>query len=324
MSVYLVVDGGGSKTDFLLFNSRGESLATCRTAGTNAFFIDEAKAARRTAQGIGLCLSKGKIPLTALSKALLFIPGFEHCLGTLKHFLGETSVELLADSHNAFYGALGSPFGVAAMGGTGSFAMAQDRLGNSAVVGGWGPLIGDEGGGYHIGIMCLKKTAQLYDAEKTQTLLGRMVLKHLCIENPLQMQTKLYNPPITREKVASLCRVAEQAARQGDAHAAEIIAEAGRLLAEEAAAAAARVNTEGLSVTLTGGVSKMGDLIVAPFIQRAACLIPGCRYAPPKHGPLVGGALYLLHTLEHAELMDGKLGEQLEKSYQKLKEESLC
>lgn len=327
MKTYLVADGGGTKTDFLLFGNGG-GLAACRTAGANALFIDEAVAAGRVEQGIRHCLAQAGLPAEAPVEMVLFIPGFDLALARLRESLCWPGIELMNDAVNAFYGALSAPCGVVAMGGTGSFAMACDAAGACATVGGWGPMIGDAGGGYHIGVACLAQLARRYDARQPPTLLDKLAMAHLGIEDPSQLSLALYRPPIPRERVAALCPVAEQAARQGDAGAVEIIAEAGRLLAREAALAAARVDAAGLAVTLTGGVAKMGELIAAPFAQEAARLLPGCHYQPARFGPLVGGALYLLHQREQVDITTGALGQKLEESYHALaktiREEPLC
>ncbi|MDF2176674.1 BadF/BadG/BcrA/BcrD ATPase family protein [Aliiglaciecola sp. CAU 1673] len=68
----------------------------------------------------------------------------------LSAYFGE--VEVLTDAKTSAYGAnLGEPVAVVALG-TGSVAMTLDKQGRERQIGGWGLLVGDEGGGARLGV----------------------------------------------------------------------------------------------------------------------------------------------------------------------------
>ena len=64
MRKFLVCDGGGTKTDFLVFNEIGETLAYCQKGGANAKFLDEDIAMNNVISGIDECLKYLKHHLT--------------------------------------------------------------------------------------------------------------------------------------------------------------------------------------------------------------------------------------------------------------------
>ena len=66
MRNFLVCDGGGTKTDFLIFNEKAEVLSYCKKTGTNALFINEEKAINNVIEGINECIGKSKLSINDL------------------------------------------------------------------------------------------------------------------------------------------------------------------------------------------------------------------------------------------------------------------
>src|SRR6202007_525984 len=54
-------------------------------------------------------------------------------------------------------------WGVALVGGTGSVCLGRTREGRTVRVGGWGPILGDEGSGYQIAVNALRRPTQTAD-----------------------------------------------------------------------------------------------------------------------------------------------------------------
>ena len=165
--LYLVCDGGGTKTDFLLFEKTGRVRGRAQGAGANANFVPPAEAAHTVYAGVMECLAQAGAAPAQVREFVLFIPGFRPALPELETLLGSGNVRQLGDEKNAFYAALGAPCGIAVLSGTGSFATGRDKAGRTATAGGWGPLFSDEGSGYHIGVLCLSRLALLHDTHVT-------------------------------------------------------------------------------------------------------------------------------------------------------------
>ena len=132
----LSVDGGGTKTEACLADTAGHVLGIGRAAGSNALSVG----ARQAAQAVMAAVTQAAAgaDLRRISLCQLFIPGFSQCLPLPLPF----EVQLLGDSPNAYFGALGAPNGIVLLAGTGSFAVSYDGQGNETSIGGWGPVLG--------------------------------------------------------------------------------------------------------------------------------------------------------------------------------------
>ncbi len=313
MEYYLVCDGGGTKTDFLLFDKQGRVYAYTRRSGTNVNFIDQKEALEAVLSGIGECVLTAGIEVGKIRHILLFIPGFKSCLEPLKKKLDREDILLFGDMKNAFYGALGLPHGIVVLSGTGSFSFGRDRKGEEAVCGGWGPLFGDGGSGYHIGVLCLAKVAWLYDNKMESPLLEKLCLESMKLESAGQLKTAAYKPEFTRKDVAALCEIVAKAARQNDPYALEILHDAVKALMADVKTITGQLDADGLPVSLIGGVVKMGPLFEDLFKAELASSFPQCCYRSAKYDPLVGAALCLLSEQVGCSIEDETIAKNLMK-----------
>lgn len=307
MNYYIVCDAGGTKGEFLLFNSHGMILAKSKSSAANAIFTGEQQAVYVVKEGILSCLKQADLALKDITEIALFIPGFKPCLHILKQELQFNKIELQGDEENAFYGALGKGQGIVVLSGTGSFALGKDYKGNRAVSGGWGPLIGDFGSGYHIGILCLTRLTQLYDMQLKGGLLEELVLEKLDIKTTAELRHIVYKQDFTRSAIAALCTIVAKAAEENDRTAQKILQEASQELVNLAAMAAGRIDSCGLEVSLIGGVSKMGELIIKPFQDCLRNMLPQCSFSPSKYSPCIGGVLYVLENKEGCDIQSPQI-----------------
>jgi len=317
MEYYLVADGGGTKTEYLLFDQTGGTLAYFRTAGANATFLDRAKVMQTVRDGISGCLNRAAV--SRVSGMMLFIPGFELCIDDFREDMRRPDIGLAADFWNAFYGALAMPYGIAALVGTGSFAVGVGRRGQHYIAGGWGPLFGDEGSGYHIGRLCLETVARLYDEGKGGSLLETMLLEEMGIEEVPQLRAAAYAQEFTREKIAALSLLTEKAALAGDEAAQALIARAASSLADTVTLVYNRLEEDDLTVSLTGGVVKMGALYTAPFLASLKKLAPGLTYRQPRYDPLTGAALWYFSNKLGKDIEDKALADKLAQGIARLR-----
>lgn len=306
-TLYLVCDGGGTKTDFLLFDQKGNVLARDRQGGANANFIEPQRAADAVVKGISNCLSHAGASLADVRLTSLFIPGFRPAMGLLEAQFPQMEIRQAGDEKNAFYAALGLPYGIAVLAGTGSFATGRSREGNSAKAGGWGPLFSDEGSGYHIGVLCLARLAMLSDQGASGSVLEQETLRFLNLEDVPALREAAYQPDFTRARVAQLSRVVAKAAAQGDEDACTILDQAAAALAELAARVADRLGEQDLPVSLTGGLTAMGELFCGRFCAQLSAVLPHCTYVPAKYTPVIGAALCVLSEEAGVDIRSAEL-----------------
>ena len=70
--MYLVCDGGGTKTEYMLFDLSGHIHGFSKTQGTNAIFINPDAAADAVCGGISDCLQQAGIRDTDLNEICSF------------------------------------------------------------------------------------------------------------------------------------------------------------------------------------------------------------------------------------------------------------
>src|SRR5207248_5814443 len=97
--------------------------------------------------------------------------------------------------------------GVALICGTGSMAWGRNTAGKTARCGGWGYLIGDEGGAYWIARAGLTAAARGADGRGEMTALLPRFQKELQAPAPQDLVDRVYSPQMTREHMASLAHV---------------------------------------------------------------------------------------------------------------------
>lgn len=318
MTFFLVGDGGGTKTDVLLFSEHGQVLGQGHGGGANALFVDAHIAAQNVATAIRAATIEASLSLEQVERIALFIPGFRNGLPLLAAELSRGQIELHGDKENALYTAFGEKLGIAVLSGTGSFVTGCDKWGKECTTGGWGTLFGDEGSAWHIGVLALRHLAALHDEtgdNTTGSMLERLVLAALGADDLPDLRRAAYLPEFTRDRVAALAPLVATAAEGGEEDARDILQNAAFALAAQAQTVANRLDGAGLPVALIGGVTRIGADFPSLFAQAIRVTSPMLDCREPLFDPIIGSALYLL--ADHFSL-DGdslrRLGSELTKT----------
>ena len=82
------------------------------------------------------------------------------------------SIEIKADASIAYYAAHRDKSGILVITGTGSIVWARTKTGQMVRAGGWGALLGDEGGGFRIGLAALRALSMEIDGGPTTLPFG--------------------------------------------------------------------------------------------------------------------------------------------------------
>jgi N-acetylglucosamine kinase-like BadF-type ATPase len=148
--VYLGIDGGGSKTAFVLEDESGKILGRAETGPTNWLSAGKEEAGRNIAAGIRQLNS---IPdVVACGFAGAGRPaGIQFFKDSLSALLPKAQIFVETDAFISYIGAIGLEPGILLIAGTGSIAIGRRADGSMVRVGGWGPIFGDEGSGFWIG-----------------------------------------------------------------------------------------------------------------------------------------------------------------------------
>jgi N-acetylglucosamine kinase-like BadF-type ATPase len=162
----LGIDGGGSKTVFLLEDDAGKRLARIETGPSNWLSVGPEAAQRAIQTGIAQLSEHPEVVCAGFAGAgrpegAAF---YQECLAAL---LPNARVFIETDATIAYAGAIGIRPGVLLIAGTGSIAVSRTPEGAMNRFGGWGPMFGDEGAGFWIGRETVR--AALLDHDRGET-----------------------------------------------------------------------------------------------------------------------------------------------------------
>lgn len=191
-------------------------------------------------------------------------------------------VALASDVVTAHAGALAGQAGTLLIAGTGAAALGVDDEG-VRLVDGWGPDLGDLGGGSWLGREGIRAALRAGAGLGPETALADALRAH--IRPAVDVHAWLAGPDPVARRLASFAPSVLDAAQDGDAAAAEIVEEAVRLLTATAEAASERST----GVALHGGLTQHSGFRSA--LERS--LLEAGRSVVPAEGDALDGALLL-------------------------------
>lgn len=298
---FLGVDGGGSKTRFILVDGDSRVLAEA-TRGTLYHPQVGLEAVSATlADGIGQVLASTGNVAADITYAFFGLPAYgEDSAATAQldvlpaAILGHDRYTCDNDMVCGWAGSLACADGINIIAGTGSMGYGQYQ-GASARVGGWGEAFSDEGSAYWIAIQGLNAFSKMSDGRLPRGPLHGLLVQALRLENDLDLCAHVYGAGSTRDAIARLSLLVAQAAHAGDAVALRIFAQAGTELAAIADALRSALGytaEQTIPLSYSGGAFSAGELLLAPFRQALAATGPHFDLRTPLHEPHYGAALY--------------------------------
>ena len=165
----LAIDGGGSKTDFCLFDCHTGKSEFYSLGSTN-YKITRIKSEREIIlKGISSVFEKAGIKADQIRGLVMGMSGcdapsdYDHYFSiAVESNVAKDKIQVLNDSELAFY-SKGVPPGLCMIAGTGSVATGISSDMKKLRVGGWGSPISDEGSGVWIGTSVLKALLRYCD-----------------------------------------------------------------------------------------------------------------------------------------------------------------
>lgn len=254
-TVFAGVDGGGTKTTFVLVDADGLEVGRQTASTSNAAVIGHDAAGAVLRRGLEQALAETQADLGGAWFGLSggdrpedhrkLRPHLEHLSPNIR----------MSNDAELVLAALPHSIGLVVVAGTGSIAFGYGASGTRVRAGGWGQILGDEGSGYDLARqMLLAFTAQV-DGRGPATDCFDRVMEHLRLEEPFQLIQWVYAQDRTKGDIAALSAIVLAAADAGDAVARNIVASSAQELAHTARAAARRLDLPPpLPLALTGGL----------------------------------------------------------------------
>ena len=199
----------------------------------------------------------------------------------------KSRITVAPDYEIALIGAHGRRYGILILSGTGSSACGINVAGELVRSGGWGYLIGDEGGGYWLGLQTIKAAAKVADGFEEKTGLYQKIFHHLNISHPDDLISWTYNPVTTNRKIAQISELVIDVAASGDPVATKIVESAAEHLFQLYQNLVERLNFIDPPVMFAGGLLT-SDTVLQKLLMKKI----GLNDVPiPKYSPVAGAAL---------------------------------
>jgi N-acetylglucosamine kinase-like BadF-type ATPase len=304
--MFLGVDGGGTKTAFLILSADGVALA--RHEGGSSYHpevgIEGVRAVLK--EGVREVLAEAGLSPAAIRHAFFGLPALGEDPATDPILAGAPGAALAGGQYSCgndmvggWAGALACEDGIVITAGTGSIAYGEYK-GRSARAGGWGEIFSDEGSAYWIGREGLGLFSKMSDGRAPAGPLLDLVRARFNLSRDIDL-CGLINTPGggARSAIAQLSQTAAAAAQAGDEAARAIFIRAGAELAALADAVRKTLDVpagEELALSHVGGVFRTGALVLDPFAAALAAGGHSYRLQAPLLTPVVGAALYAART----------------------------
>ena len=305
MDAYVGVDGGSTGTRGGISDAEGNLLASC--LGPRIIHPMSPGGPRRLRESLRV-IQRAVPKDVHVASVFLALTGVERPGDAAQRIALDVGQELWpgsvvavdTDGMAAWAGATGGKPGVAAMAGTGCVVVAVDDHGQRARTGGWGPTLGDAGGGWGIGVSAVQQMLRRWETGKPPSELDRLLLSALKVASPADVSGRVTSGRIPRLGISELARVVSSRASQ-DVVAKRILAVAATALANDVVRAIGRLHWSSFPVSVVpmGNAFRAGPAYLDPFTRAVASRsrVP-VRFDEPLLSNLGGAVLLALGGAE--------------------------
>jgi N-acetylglucosamine kinase-like BadF-type ATPase len=294
MRHFLAVDGGGSKTDAVLMDETGTVLGWGRGGPVHGYYSTPEEVRASYSQAVAGALD-GRTPSN------LVVAGLPHGRDIMARACSPiTEFEHLhCGEVDTAFASVQREWGMVTLSGTGSFAHGRTPDGDSRHFGGTGPILGDHGSAYQIGLYGLRAAFASRWTEARRTSLETEIPKVYGLADLQAVFHRVYGEGLSRREIASAARTVDEQAEAGDRVALGCVQGA----ADEFAALVFDVISElhfqdlAFPMIAVGSVAQNSRLWWARLCERVLAVAPQAEPIIPAVRPVIGAALL---ALKHA------------------------
>lgn len=301
LDLVLVVDSGATHTRAVVATTAGMILGRGDSGPGNSYAVGTRMALANLHRAVSAALRSARarandIAVVAVGSASVSLDGrgAPQIRSKLRSVFSESRLLVVDDARIAIEGALAGGPGVVIVCGTGSIILAKSAKGNLIRVGGWGPLIGDEGSAQWVGREAVQRSAHAADGTGRKTALLPLVCRHFGLLSLDGVIDIIYGRAVTSAEWGRLAPLVTRAASAGDIVAREILREGASHAATQAASAARRIGLASALVSFQGSMFRIGPLFLNPLRAKLKALVPDARLAAPMLSSLGGAFLMAL------------------------------
>src|SRR3984885_6792906 len=293
MTYFLGLDAGGTSTRAVLADDE-RVLGRAKSGSIKTIRVSAAVAETNLRALLNDVAKSTRVPITEIESTCLGTAG--NTISTVTGWIWQTLGPMLrgdlvvgGDVEIALDAAFPGEAGVLVMAGTGSNTLGRTSKGEQVTVGGWGPVLADEGSGHWIGLRALRAAIREHDEQGRSKLLNELAAqwKAETLEQVVEIAHSVPPPDF-----AALTRTVVEAAAEGNRLAHSVLLAGGRALGEDGSLA--------LRVAFTGSVLENIAIVRDAMMAEIEREHPGTQVLPNAVDPVMGALWRARQNLQEA------------------------
>ena len=305
MTYFLGLDAGGTSTRAALAED-GHVLGRAKSGSMKVMRVSAAEAETNLRALLDEVAKGSGVPITKVASTCVGTAGYT--VSTVTGWIWQTLGPMLrgdlcvcGDVDIALDAAFPGEAGVLVMAGTGSNTLGRTSKGELVTVGGWGPLLADEGSGHWIGLKALRVSIHETDEHGSSKLLTALAAqwKADTLEQVVEIAHAVPPPDF-----AALTRTVMEVAAKGEPLAQAVLRSGGRALGEDASLALRKMlalePTAPRRVAFTGSVLENIAMVREAMFAEIEREHPGAQLLPDAVDPVEGALWRARQNLQEA------------------------
>lgn len=286
MRYIIGVDAGGKKTEACAYDVCSNQFLVSATNSFGNVLVDYDLAMTHILEAILTCQAKVEGNLLGICLGIAGIESSPYRFQLEEELVKKFAlpVKIVNDARLAHAAYFKGQNGILTIAGAVSFGV---RDGNSAMTGGWGHLIGDEGSGYWIAMQAVRQMVQDFDENRALSKLSQKILDFYGLKEVSQIKKIVYSG--TKKDLAALVPIISQ-----EEEAQIILAAAGSYLSKMTLNLSHKLEfSEQVSVAIKGGILLKIPQVEQSFKKNLQSKIPKVKIIDKEISSTLG-AQYLL------------------------------
>ncbi|MDR3688663.1 MAG: BadF/BadG/BcrA/BcrD ATPase family protein [Fimbriimonas sp.] len=291
MTCLLGIDSGGTKCDAVLVDDSGKMLGRGRCDRQDRIGARHIGGVGRADETVSLAVREALSRVEGIER--LHVAGWSIDRLSLPESFSGSVVAHGVREQDAPMALAGVSCGVVVLAGTGAFCFGRTPDGRELLLDGIGPLYGDHGGAYQIGLAGVRACGRSTWEARFQTTLAE-VIPAACKEfvgqaEPFDMVGYMLDAR-DRSEVASLAKLVDEECQRGDRIAKHILVTAADDMFETIHCVIDRLDIARDNIPLvgTGGVAVHSETYWSRICERVASVAPGLNPIRTKLPPVLG------------------------------------
>lgn len=323
MLKFIGIDGGGTKTDMVMFTSQGKVIARVFSGGSNSQIVGQKRAVAAITDGLGLLLQKAETGLSDVSYIFAGLAGadlpsdHEMLDRIIRPLFGDRPSTICNDTWIALSAGTGSPWGAVSICGTGHNLAHKTQDGRQCAVRGLSYELGNTGGAIDLACEALHHAFRGEEKTGPETLLTTELPAFTGAASLDEILHEIYaqNRPV--DQYAYIAKLVFKLAAEGDEVCINLLSHMGNTLGDMLGRFIVHnePDADSIPVVLAGSLYQKAECSYLSDAMKAALLkyVPHAKTIISTAPPVTGACIEALRT---HYTPDEKIRMQLEKEIQ--------